>query len=675
MNRSKDSLLECISNIKPNGLIEQCHFSFLLQDYQVSVGYIREYNPYINAQLSLRSNLCSNVTSSSFEEILDWLCSRHNYQTATCIALSLLDDKEGLSDLHGDNVNTYEHKDSPFEGILDGITTPTRNTDTSIQISNITITCLVNGGSVMTHTLDNFLGRNKYYDSSVACQILVDCIVNTISDLGASDMTHLAPFSYNPLVSQGHALWPVQCLLRVAVSKDCMETALDLLNQNIPDILRHRRPKIQEDSHSISYLSSLSLSKSIISMILAASKDSARYLMEIVEEGTSKFFWDSLDHETRLCLSLLFVKGKYPLLREVDVREWALALLHQATGLLKKSDHNNNESLSSDFLRGICSGVTCNAGCDFTQTTFTTTESVQNISNITSQEIEGELFDYVSKALQESGGLDYDLLIPSLLLLKKRETFLFSNQTISLQSILNVACDLAGRPIVKEGKFTTNLSDLMKQTVLMENPLAAAYLIGGVNGMVLKCAYALVIETGITILEAENYLLRSKVNGEHPTALNGLPGTRADDFQLTEGHEIILSIIEKHVLSVRKFGAFAQSNSRGHVNPVIAAYICLKSWIYLAQRFPQSGPWIEKWLTDRLNLDIDSNSSNLRLPSAALIRALLWDEVSTGAKEEATPSNMGLCLGFSTSFLIRLARSSCGLLESVPPDVANNPAL
>jgi hypothetical protein len=676
MNRSNESLLDCISNLKPNGLIEQCHFSFLLQDYQVSVGYIREYNPHFNAQLSLRSNICSNVISSPFEEILEWLCSRRNYQIAACIALSLLDDKEGLFDLHGDNANAYEDKESPFEGILDGITPPTRNTETLIKISNITITCLVHGGPLMTHTLDKFLGRNEYYDSSVACQILVDCIVNTISDLNASDMTHLAPFSYNPLVSQGHSLWPVQCLLRVAVSKDCMKTALDLLNQNIPDILRHRCLKVQEDSHSNSYLSSLSLSKSIISMILAASKDSARYLMEMVEEGTSKFFWDSLDHETRLCLSLLFVQGKYPLLREVDVREWVLDLLHQATGLLKKSDYNyNNDSLSSDFLRGICSGVTCNAGCDLSQTTFMTTDLVQNISTNISQEKEEALFDYITKSSQESGGLDYDLLIPSLLLLEKRETFLFPNQNISVQSILNVACDLAGRPIVKEEKFTTNLSELMKQTVLMENPLAAANLIGGVNGMVLKCANALVIETGITILEAENYLLRSKVNGEHPTAFNSLAGTRADDFELTEGHEIILSLIEKHVLSVRKFGAFAQSNSRGHVNPVIAAHICFKAWIYLAQRFPQSGPWIEKWLTDRLNLDIDSNSSNLRLPSAALIRALLWDEVSTDAKEEATLSNIGLCLGFSTSFLIRLARSSCGLLESVPPSVANDPTL
>lgn len=674
MNRSSENLLECISNVKLHGLMEQCRMSHVLPDYQVSVGYIREDNPCVNLQLSLRSNICPRVISSSFEEIIDWLCSRHDYRTAACIALSLLEDKEGLFDIHGDHGNACEYEASPFEGILDGITIPTKTPETFIKLSNITISCLVNGGSVMTHTLDNFLGRNTYYDASVACQILVDCIVNTISELSAKDMSHLAPYSYNPLVSHGHALWPVQCLLRVAVSKDCMEIALDMLNQNIPDVLRHRCPTMQEDSHTNRYLSCLSLSKSIISMILAASNDSASYLMQIVEEGTCKFFWDSLDQETRLSLSLLFVQGKYPLLREVDVREWVLGLLHRATGLMERSDHeDSNESLSSDFLRGICSGVTCNAGCDLSQTTFMTADLFQDDLNISSRDQEGELFEYICKNSYETGGVDYDLLIPSLLLLKKRETYWLANQKMPLQSIVNVVCDLAGRPIVKEEKFITNFSDLMKQTVLMENPLAAANLIGGVNGMILKCVHALVVEAGITVLEAEDYLLRSKENDENPIVLNGDTETRANNFKLTEGHKLLLSLLEKHVLSVRKFGAFAQSSSRGHVHPVIAARICLKSWFYLAQKFPESGPWIETWLTDRLNLDIDTDNTKLRLPSAALIRALLWDEVSTDVEKEPKTSNMGLCLGFSRSFLIRLARSSCGLLESVPSSVASSP--
>jgi hypothetical protein len=674
MNRSNENQLRILPNAKLHGLLEQCPLSYVVPDFQVCVGFIRDDNPYFNMQLSLRSNVCRSVVSSSFEEIIEWLCSRDDYHTAACIALSLLDDKEGMFDVHGDNSNACELGESPFEGILDGITVPTRNTDTFMKLSNITISCLVNGGPVMTHTLDNFLGRNKYYDASVACQILVDCTVNTIADLSASDMSHLAPYSYNPLASQGHALWPIQCLLRVAVSKNCMETALEMLNKNIPDILRHRCLKLSADTDTNSYRSCLSLSKSIIGMILAASNDSASYLMQIVEEGTSKCFWDSLDDETRTSLSLLSVQGKYPLLREVEVREWVLDSLHKATGLLERSYHQAiNEFPPSEFLRGICSGVTCNSGCDFSKSIFITTELTQDDFHDSTQEKEDDLFEYISTNSLGSGGMDYDLLIPSLLLLKKRETYWFTNQIIPLQSILNVVCDLAGRPSVGEERFTTNLSALMKQCVLMENPLAAANLIGGLNGMILKCVNTLVVEAGITILEAENYLLGSEPNDENQLALNGLTENRVDDFNLTEGHKLLLSLFEKHVLAVRKFGEFAQKNTRGHVNPVIAARMCFKSWFYLARKFPESGPWIEKWLSERLNLDIETKTSKLRLPSAALIRALLWDEVSIDIKEEAHPSQMGLSLGFSKSFLISLARSSCGLLESVPPSVAKKP--
>jgi hypothetical protein len=152
MNRSSENVLKCITNVNFHGLMEQCRMSHVLPDFQVSVGYIREENPCVNLQLLLRSNIYPRVISSSFEEIIDWLCSRNDYRTAACIALSLLDDKEGLFDIHGDHGNAYEYEASPFEGILDGITIPTKTLDTFIKLSNITISCLVNGGSVMTLT-------------------------------------------------------------------------------------------------------------------------------------------------------------------------------------------------------------------------------------------------------------------------------------------------------------------------------------------------------------------------------------------------------------------------------------------------------------------------------------------------------------------------------------------
>eukprot|EP00557_Chaetoceros_sp_GSL56_P001648 CAMPEP_0176503408 /NCGR_PEP_ID=MMETSP0200_2-20121128/15346_1 /TAXON_ID=947934 /ORGANISM="Chaetoceros sp., Strain GSL56" /LENGTH=1375 /DNA_ID=CAMNT_0017902695 /DNA_START=80 /DNA_END=4204 /DNA_ORIENTATION=+ len=571
--------------------------------------------------VTMRKCAISNGASSSFDEIIKWLCSECDYVTAGRISLSLLNDSEGLVDLehtvllsHGDNTD-----EACSEGILDGISirsyqglmSPSGTRSRPLQsftsaksqadrekqrnmtqISNTAISCLVKGGPTLSHTLEKFLGRNEFYDASSACRTLVSSAAETVKKCDAAD-TNLTSYFLSRI--DGNALWPIRCLLRVASSRNCLEHALEMLNESIPDILRNRVNFETKRNHP-NFELSLKLSMSIISMILASADHAASYLLNLVDTVTNQLYWVSLDDETRRSLSILHVQGRLPLLREFEARAWTLDLLQKATRLKPCDNQIEIDSfVKSEWLRDICTGVLCNAGCDLSHTILFTpalsTEVVKemdmNEKNMFRQiqEEEEDLYDYLEPA-PRCGGIDFDLIIPAFLILEKRQVHWLGNEKVPSQTILNIVCDLAGR-YSEEPNYSFDAVSAMKQCMEIGNPEAAANLIGGQNGLFLKCAYILSKEFNLTIQEAEHVL-----NGD----LASIPGKRKvveeqTQFVLTNSHKSLLLLLEKHVMVIRKYGDFHCGDSRGRLNPIHAARTCLKTWFLLTPLYPYSGPW------------------------------------------------------------------------------------
>ena len=278
------------------------------------------------------------------------------------------------------------------------------------------------------------------------------------------------------------------------------------------------------------------------------------------------------------------------------------------------------------------------------------------------QEVDEDLHDYLTAA-PGSGGIDFALIIPSFLILEMRKINWLGNDKISTQMILNVICDLAS----EESTFLFDSVPVMKQCVIMENALAAANLIGGEKGLVLQCAFYVAKQGNLNMKDAE-LILRQEANVTDYSHLEDDRSHEDATFILTDGHKALLWLLEQHALRVRKYGDF-YSSKRGHINPVFAARICFRSWLYLMNSHPGSGQWLERWLEKRLELNIDNAAPlSKRLPHAAVIRALLWTEDSSqvdGPELENNPT-LALLLGFSMPFLVKLAKVPCGLLECVP---------
>jgi hypothetical protein len=658
--------------------------------------------------LSMREKVVSSHLSSSYNDVISWLCSQQEYCTAAAIAIGLLHDNEGLADLDVVIISTCNdsHDASHRDEILESITPldvhAHDNTSSSrrsraseslstaisqhdlrrqrimVDLSNTAVSCLVHAGSKLSSVLDKFLGRNEYYNEIAACRTLVLNASSTIKNVGCDDMRHLAPYSYNPMESEDHSLWPIQCLLRVAVNRGCMDSALQMLNETIPDELRHRSIHVYEEDEN-SYRNTLKLSKSIISMIMASSKYAGRVLMGLREHSTDKLYWESLDDETRLSLSMLHVQGRYPLLREPEVRAWTLQLLHRSATLLTSDASADYEVVvPSDWLKEMCTGVLSNAGCDFSQTIlFTPALSIEGVQSIGTdekhmfkylQEEEEDLYDYLTAA-PGYGGIDFDIIIPAFLILEDRKMHWLGNDKVPSQTILNIVCDLAGRHSSEEPKFPFDSVAVMKQCVKMKNAEAAANLIGGHSGLVLKCAQILASESNITIQAAER-LLRSDNNAPPSPKLpiRVYESSGEEVFALTEGHESLLWLLEKHTIRVKKFGAFYIEESRGQIDPVFAARACLHTWLHLMALYPTSGRWLEQWLQERLDRENTRNNTSNRLPSAAIIRALLWTEATPRVHQSMNETSvLAISFGFSLPFLVNLTQSPFGLLECIPP--------
>jgi len=474
-----------------------------------------------------------------------------------------------------------------------------------------------------------------------------------------------------------------------------MVTVLLLLNATIPNEMRRKKQRIVVGMRMSSHRPSLILCRSIVTMIVESSNTAAGLLLSLADEYGKNRYWQSLDHDTRLAFALISVHGKYPLLREAEVRAWAVEQLVLCTNASAGVDTDDGletaSNIPSDWLRDLFTACLSNAG-SYVERLYTRASpfpsqeslSVASIVSAEASPIENndvyqpqEERNRIKSALSsspESGGLDFDLMIPALLLLQRRSVKWSEDAIFSTQSILNELCDLAGRYSPYESAFAFDSATVTRLCAISENVQAAANLIGGRNGFVLKCADVLMTCVGMTMDKAENYLLTGEVNVGPPRQIHISDAVAESSFIPTNGHHQLLSLIEEHVLIVKTYGEFETKHIRGGVNPVFAARVCLRAWLCLMRHdSPSSGPWLVSWLRDKLGIADDENGkSKKRLPCAALCRALLWPDDSDsvdGFNRTGSPLLAEL-LGFEPKFWIQLAQACCGLIEAIPPSIA-----
>ena len=122
-----------------------------------------------------------------------------------------------------------------------------------------------------------------------------------------------------------------------------MTRALVLLNATIPDELRGR-------SSAGDARAAMDMCKTLVSLIVSSAPHSSELLLGLVDKG--RRYWESLEEETQMVLSLITFDGSCSMLRQIEVRTWALETLHKCFGKGMLDDRSN--PIPSDWLQDLC---------------------------------------------------------------------------------------------------------------------------------------------------------------------------------------------------------------------------------------------------------------------------------------------------------------------------------
>jgi hypothetical protein len=650
--------------------------------------------------LKMRQVVIENGPGSPFSQVLCWLSQRRDYFTAASIALDMLKDPDTLYHLWK-NAEKIDEEDEQnrLHGLLDGIIPinvlemqeRTHGSTTVSQLADMTVVCLIKGGLAMSKTLSRFLHFNKNYDPERASLMLVATAVSALSGDPESVASVMVSNGSEPSeFSIPDILWSIECLLEIAVERDYLQSTLNLLNANIPNELRCR-PRFPTDDAAESS-SDLELTNALVTMIISKSSSGVDLLLDLPSDRGSSTFWDSLDAGTQQSLALICVGGVYPMLCHEEIREWARRLLQG------DFDERNPEALSSlrtDWLQAVVPACLLNAGCNLSDFVFDPTNptitsfSSENSAAWVDREFDGEDGLYQLKlqiaetrvALEPSpgsSGLDHNILISALLLLKSRQAPWNANEDrcVSTQGLLDAACHLAGRPRSRSEtpRFSLDATTLMQLCARYNNIRAGANLVGGKNGFVLSCCSILMVALKIPIEHAESFLLQDVVDVSLVLSKEESCVDQPQDFQPTNLHRHLLWLLDECVLSVRKFGDFEVGlNPQGRVDPVFAARSFFRAWLSITALCKRTASqWISEWLSARLGLGKQESNAH-RLACAAIAQALLWpgnNEDEKSSNGDQADQRLAHLLDMDQYFLIRLAQASCGLVESIPPPVA-----
>lgn len=611
--------------------------------------------------------------AAPFNDVLSWMSQQEDFFTAASVALALLRDAETLRQLWTatEHVEADEEM-SRLEGLLDGIIPLDHDLNNVLhnerQLADMTVGCLVKGGFTMSSTLELFVSHDIHYDPSRACLMLVAATACAVS---GDEETMKSAMGRNYKADDNHEkniLWPVKCLLQLGVSRGYLAKALILLNATIPDELRRRRPI----GTVVTMAPSMTLCTSLVSLVVGAAPGAAELLLGLVDQQSRSRFWQSLDHETKLALALVSISGKSPLLRQAEVRAWARLQLNECIkDEISASGVNVYEVMPTEWLRQLCMACFLNAGCDITYLYEPNLPDglVDEANDIEHHACRIRLTRNALIAARGTGGLDFDLVIPALLLLSHRGSQVQDEFQVSTQAVLEAACYLAGRPESEEAIFGFDGATVMRLCATSGNVSAGAYLIGGRDGLVLKCCDILIREAGMTMDDAESFLVNDDVNLQ---TVNSLIQFENLKFVLNDGHHFLLRILDEYVLKVRTYGDFQIEHARGKVDPIFAARCFFRTWLCLTMPDTSTGStWLVAWLRHRLGMKDDAISGR-RLACSAILRALVWPATNkAGMVDLNSPQHLlATALDVESKFLVQLAQACCGLVESLPPWVA-----
>ena len=754
--------------------------------------------------MSLRQLVVDNGIASPFQQVLAWLAKRKNLFVAAGIALDLLQDSDCLYHLwkHAEMIDE-EDEEMKLVGLLDGIA-PIRLLDdnqranghkhsvTATHLSEMTIGCFIKGGATMSKTLERFLESNKSYDPARVSLMLALTTVNLFANdpmgIRNSNTLNLSVSIEEDFFDE--FLWPIKCLLGVGTERKYLNEVLALLNNTIPDELRHRHSEDEKEEEQNTSTTTLTLTKKLIQLILESDPVALEILMGFVDDRSGTNFWQSLDHGTRLALSLMEINTSFPFLSHPDARAWARGELDLC--------FQGQSDLPTAWLQELSFACLWNASCDLDDLRIMDDSNDRLLESTKSEDSDityvagghatgsapsdsntGCRDNYVGKmhfeiektrsallpSTNKGYGIDHDLLIPSLLLLENRnEHWLPSSQLphsstgsspseelyVPTQSLLNAACYLAGRtPSPSSAASPVPFSAVprdrsddepflfaefdgksaMKQCFRAKNVVAGAYLIGGTNGFILHVCDVLNGGVGISIPDAESFLLNDRLDLKK---IDESKTEKTTSFELTDWHLKLLLLLDEHVLGIKTFGDFDFVHNRGRVDPVFAARSILRSWLSLSLGDKATASsWLGNWLRDRLEIrthssvsssasvatndltprskttksfnsfdDTDATDGNgnseghhgskdsapnmHRLACASLARSLLWPnneatpkagsgdgftdgDTSSSANDDSVP--LAATMEFEKKLLIELCKSCLGLVGSVPSAV------
>lgn len=668
-------------------LLQQCSNQTRLEVTQESIIHLNHVQPIASLRskaaqylLTVRREDVEHVEDTPFRLVLSWLIGHKDYFTATSLALNLLKDEDSLQHLWESHGKIRLDKADSFavlEGLLDGVAPlvideKTRNSKATsnenlVELADITISCLTKGGYPMSSTLERFCRRDEHFCASRAALLLVTTAAHTLSDDRESMVIAMGPgytkTSHEDADNEA-VLWPVRALLNVGTSRDMLSVVLLLLNATIPDTLRNR--KVSELASAPE--PSLPLCKALVSAVVAASPDAAELLLGLIDEQSRVLFWDSLDHETQLELCVVSIREDSPMLLQPAVRNWVLAQLQECLATEGSAETINVfEKTPNRWLQELVVASLRNARCSLSEVRPMPVTSSKDINDApTFEEYCNNVENARSLILSAKGQfcIDFDLLIESLLVLERRGLDWWDGSSLPTQSVLNAACHFAGRRSHRELIAPLNAPILMRQCFLAGNVRAGANLVGGFNGLVLKCCHILAVTVGMEMDDSERFLLAD-------TITSGERKGSASVFAPTEEHFEVLWLLREHVLRIHVFKEFTPSSwARGHVDPVAAARVCLRTWWRVSLEDDESTPWLVRWLQEEL--EITDNRSPHRLACAALLRAAIWPNDEVKQAETPDPSTfLASNLRIPNYFVTQLALSACGLAESVPREYLN----
>ena len=471
-------------------------------------------------------------------------------------------------------------------------------------------------------------------------------------------------------------VWPVRCLVKMAVVRSCLPSAILMLNATIPNELRWRAPKTQ--GLASAPRPPLGLFLVLVNAILGSTATATRLFLDMLDGPIP--YWFSVDEDTKLALSLVSIHGQYVMLREPEVRSYVLDCLNAEINSLADSANNSSKShpLPNEWLKELVSGVFFNAECDLGFGMDVNSVSRSISSNAEEIACYRQEMIRVGKLLvpqKQSCGLDFDLVISALLVLARKYCAWKDGTRLSTQSLLNTVCDMVGRKTNTEtgNPFVFEKSIALRLCALSDNLQAAAFLVGGKKGLILECADLVVSATGMTVKDAEIALFVGSLAELKVTAARVYEGVAQEQepmFTPSANHQHIMWLLEEHVLNVHTYGAFDSSSHSRKIDPVYAGRVCFRAWYCLTHPsvLCSSSKWLERWM--RRKLDLTTGTS--RLACAALVRILLWAEEVGGLdlSDGGDETLLADFLRFDGQFMAVLAESCCGLIYSIPPHLA-----